>query len=294
MKKIYYWLPVLAGPFLSEAQQIEYTSLHTSSTFDAYTIDISKPVGSTAGEAGVSPTGGATYSIPVVIPPGTNGVVPAVSLEYNSQSGPGSAGMGWNLSGLSVISRVPRNVYFDGTARPVQLDANDRFALDGQRLVLKTGTYGSTGSAYGTEVENFATATLKDVPSSSLKWFEVVTKEGVKMEYGRNADARFLDETSSVVIFWALNRVVYPDGNYIDYQYTASGREEPRLSKILYTGNLVTNAPTYNEIQFDYKIRQEGDFSDSNTIYIGGSSVTSRHLLDQITIKAEGVTTRSY
>ncbi len=202
--------------------------------------------------------------------------------------------MGWNLSCLSAITRVPQNVYFDGQVRPVQLNADDRFALDGQRLVLKNGTYSSTGSEYGTEVENFATVTLKDVPSTSLKWFEVVTKDGVKMEYGKTADSRFLNEASSTVVFWALNRVIYPDGNYIDYQYTASGREEPRLFKILYTGNLVTTDVPYNEIQFDYKVRQGSFFSDIRTIFIGGSEVQSRHLLDKITVKAAGTTVKDY
>lgn len=155
MKFVYSLLALLIYTFVSNAQNVAYQSLHTAATFNAVTIDVGKPVGSTAGEAGVSPTGGATYSIPIVIPPGTNGVAPSVSLEYNSQSGPGIAGMGWNLSGMSAISRVPQNVYFDGQARPVQLDSDDRFALDGQRLVLKTGTYGANGSTYGTEVEDF-------------------------------------------------------------------------------------------------------------------------------------------
>ncbi|WP_278008782.1 SpvB/TcaC N-terminal domain-containing protein [Flavobacterium gyeonganense] len=40
----------------------------------------------------VTLSGGASYTIPIAVPPGINGVVPQISLSYNSQSGVGSAG----------------------------------------------------------------------------------------------------------------------------------------------------------------------------------------------------------
>ncbi len=293
MKRTCFLLAGYCYAFTLQSQHIEFFPLYSATLFDAQVIDVSGPAGAATGTAGVSPGGAAAYSFPVAIPPGTNGAVPSLSLEYSSQSGPGIAGMGWSLSGLSVITRVPQNMYFDGTVKPIRLDTDDRFALDGQRLILKTGVYGGNSSTYGTETENFSEAAIKDMQGGSPKWFEVVDKDGIKAQYGNTADSRFMSEDNASVIFWMLNRITYPDGNYIDYEYSAVDRE-PRITRILYTGNAGAGLSPYNEISFEYKIRQSGEFSDIRTIYIGGAAVESRFLLDKITVKAEGEMARSY
>ncbi len=293
MKKTCFLLVCYCFALTLRSQHIEYSPLYNSAQFDAQVIDVSRPVGATNGTAGVSPGGAAVYSVPVMIPPGTNGVVPSVSLEYNSQAGAGIAGMGWSISGLSVITRTPQNMYFDATVRPVGLNTDDRFALDGQRMVVKTGTYGSNGSVYGTEIESFSVITIKDMQGSNPKWFEVTDKNGVSMQYGNTADSRFMNEDGTSVISWMLNRITYPDGNYLDYEYNTSGRE-PRITRMLYTGNVETGLLPYNEISFEYKIRQNGDFSDIRTIYTGGAALASRFLLDRIIVRAEGEIVRVY
>src|SRR4029077_2050412 len=53
--------------------------------------------GSLEGSGGVS-GGTATYSIPIIVPPGRAGMQPSVSLSYSSRGGNGSVGMGWSLS----------------------------------------------------------------------------------------------------------------------------------------------------------------------------------------------------
>lgn len=90
--------------------------------------------GYTPVETGVSDTGAAQIGIPIVVSPGTAGMQPKLSINYSSQGGNGPLGVGFSLSGLSTISRVGRTVAQDGVKGGVNFDANDRYALDGQRL----------------------------------------------------------------------------------------------------------------------------------------------------------------
>jgi hypothetical protein len=109
----------------------------------------------TAGSGGVGRTGAFTYQIPIRMPPGTAGVAPKLALSYNSQGGNGVAGVGWNLSGLSAIMRCPRTAATDNGVRGgVNLNTDDRLCLDGQRLILQSGSYGSQGAVYFTEEFN--------------------------------------------------------------------------------------------------------------------------------------------
>lgn len=120
------------------------------------TIDKTKPVGSVDGLANSTASGGATYTIPIEVPFGTNGMQPNLSLTYNSQAGDGIAGYGWNINAYSVISRAGRNVFHNGIATPVNYtNTNDAFQLDGQRLFAITGDNGAHGTVYGTEAEYF-------------------------------------------------------------------------------------------------------------------------------------------
>lgn len=299
MRKIYLIiLLVVTNAITAISQNVGYTSLFDNAAFNSRAIDTYLAVGSTPGAGNASASGAASYSIPISVPPGTNNVAPSVSIEYNSLGGSGIAGMGWNISGLSAISRVARNVYFDGASGPVELSGNDRFALDGSRLIVKTGTYGAASSTYGTETENFATVTAIGTSGGGPLSFEVLTKDGVKMEFGNTADSRLMSQTGNTVVFWRINKLVYPDGNYIEYVYTDTSTErDSRISEIRYTGNTVTGQVPYNKIEFAYKIRQEdspGTFSDIRTTYEAGSSILSKYLLDLITVKAEGADVKKY
>ncbi len=147
------------------------------------------------GQFNVSATGGFTYTIPIAVPPGTGGMVPALSLDYSSQSGDGLEGLGWTLSGLPSIGRCPRTIAQDTIHGGVNYSASDRFCMEGQRLVAVTrGTYGIDLMHYRTEIEGFSDIISHGSSGTGPAYFEVHTKAGQVMYFGWNEDT---DNTSN-------------------------------------------------------------------------------------------------
>lgn len=139
-------------------------------------------IGTVEGSAAVSPTGAATYQIPIKVSEGTNGMQPSISINYNSQTGNGLLGYGWELSGASSITRTGKNFYFDGKSESVKIDGTDNLMLDGVRLILVSGIHFQTGAVYKKEVEDFSRIKLKG--TNGVGGIEVQTRDGMVLEYG--------------------------------------------------------------------------------------------------------------
>ncbi|HNR05909.1 MAG TPA: FG-GAP-like repeat-containing protein [Saprospiraceae bacterium] len=256
-------------------------ALYTSGTFTK-TVNTALPVGTVAASADVDLSGAATYTIPIVVPPGTNGVVPSLSILYNSLGGYSVLGQGWSITGMSSISRIPKTIYHDGNVAPVELTTGDRYSLDGSRLVLKTGTYGAAGSTYGTESENFATITAFGSIGTGPQYLTVFLKDGRTMEYGGTSNSRAMNTAQTQVMSWLLSKITYPDGNYIEYSYNNGVGVSITFNEINYTGNTAAGLTPYNKIKFNYVSR-----SDVNTVYEAGTARTQDKFLDNITITGE-------
>src|SRR5882672_6730581 len=110
-------------------------------TSQAFAVDY----GRTVGAFGVSPSGSATYTIPIWTPPGPNGIQPSIALAYDSQGGNSLAGVGWNLAATMSIERCLRTTAQDGADGAIDLTSGDRFCLGGSRLRGFSGTYGANG-----------------------------------------------------------------------------------------------------------------------------------------------------
>jgi hypothetical protein len=149
-------------------------------------------VGRTPGAASVSPLGEAMYSIPIVLPPGTNGMTPSLSLEYRHRTKRGLLGVGWSIGGLSQITRCGRTVAQDGIAAPPRRSAEDRFCLDGQRLVvINGGLYYAANAEYRTEIESYARIrAVQGTSTNGPGWFTVEFADGRVHEYGATNDSR--------------------------------------------------------------------------------------------------------
>ncbi len=232
-------------------------------------LNTSYKVGTTKGVFSTNSLGEATYSIPLDLPPGVAGLMPALSLTYNSFSGAGVAGFGWNISGLSAISRSPKTHYYDASYSGVEISSNDRFSLDGQRLICTSGTYGANGSVYRTANDIFSKVTCYTGSYGPDK-FEVKTKDGLTYQYGYDNDADQTVSGLNETVNWYVNRITDVYGNYIDFSYIKD-------EGFNYIGE-ISYGP--NKVTFYYKQR-----IDTTFLYLNGNQVVQKLLLDKIEIK---------
>lgn len=252
-------------------------------------------VGVIEGQAGVTDSGAATYSIPLNISPGTHGMQPSLALTYDSQSGDGLAGYGWTLSGLSEIARCARNPEDDGVSSniSVQYNTHDGYCLDSRKLRLISGSAGADGATYGTETESFSliTSHASTGITGGPGYFTVQTKDGRTFEYGNTTDSQIVAEGTTVVRTWALDKVTDASGNYMTYQYdnSATAGREYEPASIQYTGNGSTTPD--HEVDFTYIGRPAGTVQ---THFIHGSIARNGTLLQTITAKTNGIAVYTY
>ncbi len=235
--------------------------------------------GKTFDELTVSLTGGVNYDVPIVVPAGINGVIPEVSLNYNSQSGNGIAGYGWNIKGVSVITRVAATKYHDNIIDPVDFDRLDRFSLDGKRLLLKSGSYGGNGAQYQTESYSNLKITSHGTSPFGANYgpayFKVHYPDGSIAFYGNTTNSR--SKTNYAITYWQN-----PQGIRISYEYLQEFNGLT-ISKIKY-GSKTTAAPK-SEIRFTYDQRSVSNIRKrSEQAYINGISFVRRHILKGISV----------
>jgi len=239
-------------------------------------------VGALPGTAGVE-GGAAMYRIPIEVPPGRAGLQPEVSLNYSSRNGNGVAGVGWAVSVAQKIYRCPRTLAQDNGGRTVQQDAYDRICYDGQRLV-STGSYGTSGSQYRTEIDQYDRITLNGDLGSWTSYFEVEHKSGriSQFEPGFSYGSSLPPDT------WYLVREFDRHGNCILYNYSPHAYSSVRpssdqnrdLDSISYTGTgswgqrQCNVGPEGRQVRFIYENRE-----DIRTTYqYGVGSVMSARL----------------
>ncbi len=184
-------------------------------------------VGAIAADFSVSPSGAATYSIPIKLPPANGGVQPALSLNYSNQGGNSLLGMGWSLGGLSAITRCPASYASDSFKGGINFDGDDRFCLDGQRLILVGGgTYGAAGSEYRTEIDTFSKIVAYGAFGNGPAYFKVWTKAGEILEYGLDATGFAPNKADGQLnnhnLSWSINKLTDSTGNYMSFKYNTN------------------------------------------------------------------------
>lgn len=244
------------------------------------------------GAFSVGQLGEASYRIDIKVPPGAAGLEPAISINMSSRAGNGLLGVGWSLGGLSRIDRCPPTSEQDGIRSAVLYTASDRYCLDGQRLMLISGTYGEAGSEYRTEIDNHSKITaLGSAPGGGPSSFLVKTKSGMTLEFGNTTDSAVKVNGKSPVVYraWAINKSYDRFGNTQAYSYTSPTPAEHYPSRIDYTSNSTQALQPTSAVLFSYEPR-----TDAITAYRGGYAASTLKRLSKITTRNNGTDVSVY
>lgn len=236
----------------------------------------------TKGELTVNGMGAANYKVPIALPPGIKDVAPQIALTYSSSGNNGIAGYGWNIVGISSITRIGTRIDLDGYVDGVDFDANDQFALDGQRLI-KDGNQYYTENYSNLKIESTGTYTYPGASGSGPEKFTITFADGTQAFYGSTTNSRGVSE-------WLIDKWIDPKGNTIKYDYEKNSSDVTYIKKISWSENANIGTNGYvNTIEFTYKQRSRPEMA-----YLHGVKMVSTWMLDYIIVKTGGEQFRKY
>lgn len=236
----------------------------------------------TQGKLDITSSGQASFVLPIALPPSIQDVGPTINLVYASGQNGGIAGQGWNISTISAITRISTRIDIDGFVDGVDFDENDKLALDGQRLLLVSGTgdYWAENSEYQTEIQSNYRIVLKGTGSSIH--FIVTAPDGSKTWYGQGDS---FDNTA-----FYIKKFQDTNGNVITYNYSGLGLNNVRyLNSIDFSANINGFSTPLNSINFYYKNSKRSEISFNKGI----KSIKSK-ILDRIEVNTNATLFRKY
>jgi len=252
----------------------------------------------TKGIIEVNGSGQLQFSLPIDLPSSAKNVGPQISLVYTSGAGNGIAGYGWNISGLSTISRIGKTIENDGEVKGIKLDYSDYYSLNGDRLILKSGEYGKDGAEYVTEkfsnvrIKSFGMARYGNQPLNKPATFEVTFEDGSMAWYGVSPNSGLMISFDYAITPTDYYLTSWKDtnGNYIDYKYSQSTTSNvAMISSIRWGGNTNANTSHYNTLEFTYadRLLKEQSFSQ-------GVEFVQNNILKEITVSSNSQLYKKY
>lgn len=210
-----------------------------SSTVSAPSISLPKGGGAIRGigeKFAANPvTGTGSLNVPIAVTPGRSGFSPQLSLSYDSGSGNGPFGFGWNLSIPSITRKTDKGL-------PKYEDANesDVFILSGAEDLVPTLVFDNDSGGWKRETFD---RTLDDVvytvqryrprteglfariekwtnnDNDDIHW-RSISKENITTIYGKDDKSRIFDPDDPLRIFqWLISESYDDKGNAIMYEY---------------------------------------------------------------------------
>lgn len=213
-----------------------------------------------------SSTGALTYTYPITVPPGRNGMQPNLTLSYNNQAFQqnGPFGYGWsiNIPYISRLNKTGTDTFYSSNAFASSLSGE---------LVNTSGT------SYISKVEN---GDFVQYTFSSNTW-TALDKNGITYTFGSTAASRQDDPSNSAHITkWMLEKMQDANGNFITYTYYKNaGQIYP--STITYTNNGSTTG--IYEVDF-----QRASRTDGIDVYNPSFAVKTSYEINEIDVLVNG------
>jgi RHS repeat-associated protein len=255
-------------------------------------------------------SGTVNMSLPIEIPSGRQGMQPQLSISYNSESGNGWLGVGWdvNLPAITVDTRWGVPHYFaDKESESYLLNGEELLPMIQRSDFVARNTTGD--KIFTARVEGAFEKIIRHGNTPATYWWEVIDKQGVKYIYGKynNDSGRNVkcvlaagSNNDGNIAYWALAEVRDLNDNFVKYKDTVithnvaagspgyGGKQIYPLS-IQYTGSGSTIGLYKVEFLLDDGSRT--DFSVSARY--GFEEVTDR-LLDAIKVSYNNQFVRGY
>lgn len=155
----------------------------------------SELVGSIEGDVSVN-AGVVSYTLPINTPSASKGYSPSLSVNYRQGGSNGSLGLGFSLSGLSSIQKCTTTQKIDDIKGGISFSAEDKYCLDGQRLMeLSSNEY----RLYSTPSVKVTRSGSKANPSS----WKVYGADGYVSEYGKDSKSKMI--VSKGTLSWKIS-----------------------------------------------------------------------------------------
>lgn len=252
---------------------------------DLETRDGSLPVANIPHNVSVTPMGSTSINIPFQLPAGAGGFGPNLSLSYDSHGPDGVLGVGWALTGLSMITRGNKSLFHDGQVNPMNANPG-AFYLDGKRLLSTNVTRVENGKIWGLyELEMYDYSKIEGelnvvngVPNwNNPKSFRVINRDGTTYKYGIKSNEPlgkwdFFRNAAGDYFSYYLSHVEDRNGNYysIEYAKLIHLNSTPLVYRIYYGGNIAENVdhPYVFQLKYGKKLYQnEKSIPGVNVIY---------------------------
>ena len=223
-------------------------------------------------------TGAFSYTYPITLPPGRNGLQPSLGLSYSSSNSDNAnlAGYGWLLN-LPTIERIATHGTDD---LYTSHDFTSSLSGDLEDISLTDATHGT----YGAKVDDGSF--LAYVYNSDESW-TVTDKQGTIYTFAADTSAQIVSNTDTTHVFrWYLTEMRDTNDNFIAYTYSKdAGQVYP--SSITYTGHGSTAG--IFAVNFTLESR-----SDAVTSFATGFSVKTSYRISAINVTENSSTIRNY